>query len=452
MEYTTLKDIQGRIDHLNKEMEKLFADHPKYDFSGDEIKAIREANQETNDLGAKRDALMADQNAIAETAARLKGLSREEQEADVRRRAGVNYKNEDDTVVRGPMFGGASGIGRDGKGVPYWRKSLGRQIAESEAITGFRTGMKEGPQAVLDIAWMLVKNPDLAPYELQDSKEFSEVKALLDTTGWPIQNIRLPGVAVQMPFRTPMVQNLIPSARTTGQAIPYLEETTATSGAAAVSEGAAKPESQIAFTERTSPVRKLATVLPITDEAISDVPMLQGYVDNRLRLFLQLEWERQLLLGDGNAPNLRGILNTAGIQTQAKGADPTPDAIYKAMQKIRTVAFLEPNVIVMHPDDWTDVRLLRTPDGVYIWGNPSEEGPERIWSLPVRQTPLMTQNTALVGAFADGAQQFIRQGVAFAMSTEHSDFFTTNKVMLRVEMRLALVVFRPTAFCTVTGV
>ena len=304
---------------------------------------------------------------------------------------------------------------------------------------------------------MLAGNAGMAPEPVKESKAFrdqfggAEFKALLDTTGYPIQSVRLPGVAVQVPYRTPTVQELIPSTTTTAPAVPYLEETTATNAAAAVAEGAAKPESTLLFTDRTSPVRKVATALPVTDEALDDAQGLQGYIDNRLRQFLRLEWERQVVAGNGTPPNLTGIMSTGGIQTQAKGTDPTPDAFYKAMQKIRTVAFMEPGAIVMHPDDWTDIRLLRTTDGIYIWGNPSEEGPERLWSLPVRQTPVMTANTGLVFA-PDAFQQFIRQGVNFAMSTEHASFFIENKVMLLVEMRLALVAFRPSGACTVTGI
>jgi hypothetical protein len=39
--------------------------------------------------------------------------------------------------------------------------------------------------------------------------------------------------------------------------------------------------------------------------------------------------DSQLLTGDGNAPNILGILNTSGILTQAKGAAtrcPTPSS------------------------------------------------------------------------------------------------------------------------------
>jgi hypothetical protein len=57
----------------------------------------------------------------------------------------------------------------------------------------------------------------------------------------------------------------------------------------------------------------------------------RSYVDGRLGFFVRQRLDSQLLVGDGIAPNLKGFLNATGLQTQAKGADPTPDAVYKAM-------------------------------------------------------------------------------------------------------------------------
>jgi HK97 family phage major capsid protein len=332
-------------------------------------------------------------------------------------------------------------------------KSIGDLFVESEAFKSYDPTQKKGPTAEVDLdetfGRFVATHGIKAAMELYDEVSF---KATLDTiTGYTPQAVRIPTIITPGEMR-PTVASLLPQGQTTAQAIPYMEETTTTNSAAETAEGAAKPESTLAFTEKTSPVRKIATFLPVTDELFADVPGMRSYVENRLRTFIIQREDGQLLNGNGTAPNLRGILNTSGIQTQAKGADPTPDAIYKAMTKIEVNAFLDASGVVMHPNDWQEIRLLRTADGIYIWGNPSEAGPERIWGLPVVKTTRITEGTGLVGAFRDGAQIFRRSEIAFAVSDSHSDFFQKNLLALRVEERLALVVFRPSGFCTVTGI
>ena len=105
----------------------------------------------------------------------------------------------------------------------------------------------------------------------------------------------------------------------------------------------------------------------------------------------------------------------------------------------------------MHPNDWQDIRVLRTADGIYIWGSPSEAGEARIWGLPVVVTDAETENTALVGDFDNFCQLFERRGIELKIGFNNDDF-TTGKQTMRADMRVAFVVFRPTAFCTVTGI
>lgn len=260
---------------------------------------------------------------------------------------------------------------------------------------------------------------------------------------------------IDMALEDRTVGDLALQGETQGNTIEYYEETTVTNAAATVAEGGTKPESAFAWTLRTESVRKIAHWVPATKESLDDVAWLESHLRGRMAFGIQRAEEVQILTGDGIAPNILGYLNRVGIQTQAKGGDPTPDAIYRGMQKVRGASgsgFAEPTAYVTHPNDWTDVKLLRTTDGIYIWGNPSDEGPDRIWGKEVRQTTAITEGTGLVGAFRPHSEVVRREGVTIILSTEHSTYAVENKVAIIAEERLALAVYRPAAFATITGI
>jgi HK97 family phage major capsid protein len=191
--------------------------------------------------------------------------------------------------------------------------------------------------------------------------------------------------------------------------------------------------------------------IPVTDEQLEDVPQMQGYLNNRLPFMIRQRLDGQILVGNGTPPNLRGLLNVVGIQTQAKGADPAPDAVYKAMVKVMTVGQAFPDTIVYNPTNWQDIRLLRTADGIYIWGNPSDAGPERMWGLNVAMAQAETLGTAIVGDFGSFVELAVKRGIDVQISNSHSTFFIEGKQAVRADMRVALVVYRPAALCSVTG-
>lgn len=307
-------------------------------------------------------------------------------------------------------------------------KSIGELFVESAAYK-LRSGTV-GPEATLDI----------------------ELKTLMETgAGWAPEATRS-GLLVLDEQRPIQVTDLIPSIPTSQNAYVYMEETTFTNNAAEAAEGAQYGEAALALTERTSPVRKIGVFLPVTDEQLEDVPGVRAYIDQRLPFMVRQRLDGQILMGDGNAPNLRGVNNVSGVQTQAKGTDPVPDALHKAITKVRVTGRATPTAIVFHPNDWQDIRLLRTADGVYIWGNPSDAGPERIWGLRVVQADAQAENTAVVGDWAGYSLLVVRRGIDVQISNSHSDFFIKGKQAIRADMRAAVVFSRPTAFCLVTGI
>lgn len=382
-------------------------------------------------------------------------LGKEVEELSELETIGKGVKSQEDAIEagrRGMTFpaGAQPKAGDDGVDLA---KSFGDLFVESKAFTEYDRVQKKGPTAEVDLS--KTYGDFVAAHGMKAALDLSEqirTKATLDTlTGYTPQSVRIP-VLITPGEQAPTVASLFPQGNTTQQAIPYMEETLATNAAAETAEGGEKPEAALEFDEKSSPVRKIAVFLPVTDELFDDVPAMRSYVENRLRTFVRQREDGQLLNGTGLGTNLLGVLNTPGIQTQAKGADPTPDAIYKAITKIAVNAFLDASGVVFHPNDWMEIRLLRTADGIYIWGNPSEAGPERIWGLPIVKTTRIAEGTALVGAYRDGGQIFRRSEIAFAVSDSHSDFFRKNLLALRAEERLALVIFRPLAFCTVTGI
>jgi len=271
------------------------------------------------------------------------------------------------------------------------------------------------------------------------------------SAGWAPESLRLPG-AVMSPARPIAVVDFIPQYPTSQAAIVYMLETTATFSAAEKAEAAAYAESTFALTATTRTVEKVTTSLPVTDEQLDDVPAAAQYIDQRLTYDLKRRLDLQVLEGDGSTPNILGTLSIGGsLQTQALGTDPVPDAIYKAFDLVRTVGFTEPSVLFINPSDWQPVRLLRTADGIYIWGSPTEAGPERIWGKTVLQTTAVTANTAITGDYTMFSGLYVRKGITISTGYVNDDFAKGLRT-IRAEIRCAMVHFRTAAFCTVTGI
>ena len=278
------------------------------------------------------------------------------------------------------------------------------------------------------------------------------MKTLLTLSDMTPQSDRRPLLPFAVDETT--VGDLMLQGTTDSNVISYYEETTFTNAAASVAEGDAKPESALDFTERTETVRKIATWIPATSEFLEDNAGMRSYIEQRLRFMVQREEEDQLLNGNGTAPNISGILDRAIQTIGSAGSDPTSDvdALYRGITEVRVDGLAEPTAFVIHPLSWANIRLVKDDNNAYQGPGPfSADVGERVWGLPVRVTPMIAEGTALVGAFRPHAQIFRKGGIRVVASTEHSTYFTENKVAILAEERLALAVYRPLAFCTITG-
>ena len=340
---------------------------------------------------------------------------------------GQKLVDETEEYLKAPLRRPGSPAGEEGK-------TIGQMIVESVAVKE-KTG-PIGPTAHFE-EW--------------------DLKTVMSTgAGWAPETIRGPRFIDEV-TRPIQLLDLFPTTNTNQTSILFMEETTFTNAAAEVAESVQGipgtfPEGALALTEQTSPVRKIAVWLPVSDEQLEDVNQVTGYINNRLPFMLRQRLDGQTINGDGVAPNLDGILNVAGIQTYALASEPVPDAVHKGITLVNVTGRAQADAIVMHSNDWQDIRLLRTADGVYIFGSPSEVARPRLWGLPVAVNEAIAENTALVGDFGGYAELSFKRGVDIQVTNSHGTFFIEGTQAFRADLRVALVVYRPAAFCSVTGI
>lgn len=433
----TAKQAREKLAERQGKLGKVFAEatvtgdsgEKQYDFNkvtclGNDVKGsiavaekVQALNLEANELAAHAETLEKAEHAADEYANREKGVDR-------------------------PRFPGSQ------KDTPHpgSMKSLGERVAEEKA---YQSWAKGGAGGGITLSFGDVLPSDM----LAKGARFDTIgtKTLMSTgAGWAPESVRAFGF-VEMVSRPIQVLDIIPVFPIGQDQFVYMEETTRNHAAAEKAEGAAFAESQFAFTERTSPVKKITDSLPVTDEQLEDVAQVQGYINGRLIFGVRQRLDLQIVSGDATGANLRGIKNVAGIQAQAKGADPAMDAFYKGMTKVRLTGRAIPTHHLMHPEDWQDIRLTRTADGIYIFGAPTEAGPERLWGLPVVLQDAEAAGWGLVGSFQPawlGLHE--RRGVDLQIGFV-GDQFVQGKRTVRADMRAAFAVTRPAAFCEVTG-
>lgn len=277
-----------------------------------------------------------------------------------------------------------------------------------------------------------------------------DLKTVLQTSaGWQPRTDNGQRI-VSAVIRPPQILDFIPSDTTDLFEIPWMLETTRTQAAAEVAETGSYAEDAFVFARQSSPVRKIGSQIPVTDEQLADVGVMRSLLDNRLRFGLQARLDLQIIAGNGTPPNLTGVVSTGSIQTQARAADSQANAIFKAITKVRVTGRSVPDAVMIHGLDWQNVRLAQNAQGDYQFGPPTTVGADSMWGLPVVQTEALTQGTALTGAFQTFSQLYYKKGIEIQVGFINTQFII-GEATLRADLRAAFVVYRPAAFCTITG-
>lgn len=313
--------------------------------------------------------------------------------------------------------------------------------------------VKAGKAPIETLGQMVIKSDAYKEY-VQGNTSRMKVQAntIIGQEGSPLENAdtlvspqRLAGI-IPGAFRTLKIRDILPQGVTQSNAIEYPRELAFTNNAAETNEGVAKPESDLTFELVTANVKTIPTFLKASKQILDDAPMLQSYIDTRLRYAVDYRIDNQLLNGDGTNPNISGLTDTGNYTaftplTGENGIDSISRAIYGVY-----ASDYAPTAIVMNPADWGVLERLKVNAGTddrYIIGNPSGTLGPMLWGLPVIVSNAVASGKFMVASFDILAQVFNRQDTTVEMFEQDEDNVQKNLLTIRAEARLALAIYRP---------
>lgn len=296
-----------------------------------------------------------------------------------------------------------------------------------------------------------ISGKDLADFE---RKTTITSAAVGQSVSGVLQIDRIPGITSEA-RQVLKVRDLLSAAPTTMQVVDFVKVNQPMAIASPVVEASTKPENAVTFTSISEKVRTIATWIPATKQILDDFVELNSFISSTLPYYVNLEEEIQLLSGDGTGENLHGLGPQAtAFQTSLLSATAgwnKIDIVGRAIQQITAAKELDPTFIVLHPNDWWSMRLLKDNFGRYILGDPQTNVRPSLFGLDVVYTTSINNGSFLVGSGSPIASQIRdRMEMQVEVSTEHQDYFVKNLVAVRAEKRMVLIVKRPASYVTGT--
>lgn len=315
-------------------------------------------------------------------------------------------------------------------------KDLGQKLEKAD----------QGKAVDLTAAQEFVKSDEFKELAAGRSKQARiEVKNTVLADSATTFAFQRPGV-IQGNFLPLTIRDVIPTIPVTGNMVNSLREATWTNDAAGVSQGAAKPESDITFAPYNVAIETLAHWIKISKQLLGDAPSIVAYIEGRLRDGLAQEVDSQLLLGNGTTPNLSGLTDAGNFTafTAAPGAT-LVESINKAKYQLWAVGNA-PDTVIVNPADWGAMEIARegAGTGAYLYGAPGTPAGMNPFGVNVVLSNHIPAGFFLIGSLRTAAVIYQREGAVIEMGFVNDDF-TRNLITIRAEERLGLGVDRPSA-------
>jgi HK97 family phage major capsid protein len=312
------------------------------------------------------------------------------------------------------------------------------ELAQKQAA-----GFERGDTRIITAGEEFIKSEAFAALLKGDrDKVRVEVKNTVTSDSTTVFPDQRPGV-IAGDFAPLTIRQLFRAIPVSTNMVNSLRELAWTNSAAEVSQGAAKPESDLTFEQYNVPITTVAHWIKVSKQLMEDAPAIMAYIDTRVRDGLAQRIDAQLLNGNGTSPNLSGLTDSGNFTAYTPTSDDLlVDAINRAKYALWAIGRM-PDTVIVNPATWGAMERTREGAGTgqYLYGAPGTIAGSNPFGLRVVLSNNMPAAKFLVGALDSSTVLYNRTGAVVEAGYVGSDF-TNNLITLRCEERLGLGVER----------
>lgn len=297
---------------------------------------------------------------------------------------------------------------------------------------------------------LLNATDDIAKFQRKETKNLVlEFKAVGDmttgnVTGGNRYGQQFAPAIIQNPNRKVHVEDLLPGGNIgPGNSYTFMREKGLGEGnPAPVAEGALKPQFDFDLEEATVQIETIAGWMRVTRKAMANIPGFVAFLQSRIPERFKKVKDEQFLYGDGNTPNLKGILTAGNFKASTYGTTlPLVERITGDIAVLADTYERDATGVLMRPIDILPFYENKaTGSGEYdLPRNVTFVGGQLyISGVPVYMSTATHAGDYVVGDWANGAQILTQEAMRIEFFEQDGTNVRENKVTVRVEGNYAL--------------
>lgn len=343
------------------------------------------------------------------------------------------------------------------------QKALDDMQSEMKTLRKFKD--KKENQPTLEEALMTslnegdnFKNLEMMATNHKDRlKKFSiELKTVGDVsvsgnyTGSRALQVLQPGI-IQNPSRKVHIRTLMPGG-TVGQGTSYvfMKESGAGEGAPAFtaestsSSDGLKPQVDFDLAESSVNIETLAAIMPVSRKAMNNIPGFVSFLGTRLpERMLRVE-DTQLLNGDGNTPNIKGIMQSGNFTAATTSSSFLGEQLIDGIAQLEDTLDRSATGILLRPVDYYSFfKHKASTSGEYDLplNFTFVNGVLYISGVPIFASTGMISDQYIIGDWQMGAQLLTQEAMRVEFFEQDSDNVRRNKITVRIEETVAFPIY-----------